>query len=160
MLKIIGPKTEKAFLSLLNLSQKYIKMISFDLAKHSKFESLKIAWRILLLRLLYSIFKASLLRHFLVKTLTMLWIKLNHIYASYYVLTIFRIFFHHYVNPAQRLLQVRLWKLKIWNKYVITKEIIVVLNWFIHVEVFIGKDFMKIKVFLRTTLFKLSTKTQ
>ena len=46
------------------------------------------------LRLLHSIFKASLLRHTL-KTLTKLLIKLNRIYASYYVLKIFRNFFHH-----------------------------------------------------------------
>ena len=46
------------------------------------------------LRLLHSIFKASLLRHTL-KTLTNLLIKLNRIYASYYVPKIFRNFFHH-----------------------------------------------------------------
>ena len=45
-------------------------------------------------RLLYSIFKASLLRHTL-KTLTKLLIKLNRIYASYYVPKISRNLFHH-----------------------------------------------------------------
>ena len=35
------------------------------------------------------------------------------------------------------MLQVKLWKLKILNKDAITKEIIVVLNWFIHTKVFI-----------------------
>ena len=33
----MDPKTKKTF-SLLNLSQKYEKMILFDLAKHSKFD--------------------------------------------------------------------------------------------------------------------------
>ena len=46
------------------------------------------------LRVLYSIFKASLLRHTL-KTLTKLLTELNRIYASYYVLKIFQNFFHH-----------------------------------------------------------------
>ena len=46
------------------------------------------------LRLLHSIFKASLLRHTL-KTLTKLLTELNRIYASYYVLKIFQNFFHH-----------------------------------------------------------------
>ena len=41
------------------------------------------------LRLLHSIFKASLLGHTL-ETLTKLLIKLNRIYASYYVPKIFR----------------------------------------------------------------------
>ena len=45
------------------------------------------------LRLLHSIVKASLLRHTL-KTLPKLLIKLNRIYASYYVPKIFRNFFH------------------------------------------------------------------
>ena len=45
------------------------------------------------LRLLQSIFKASLLRHTL-KILTKPLIKLNHSYASYYVPKIFRNFFH------------------------------------------------------------------
>ena len=44
--------------------------------------------------LLHSVFKASLLRHTL-KTLTKLLIKLNRIYASYYVSKIFRNFFHY-----------------------------------------------------------------
>ena len=34
------------------------------------------------------------------------------------------------------MLQVKLWKLKIWNKDAITKDIKVVLNWFINIEVF------------------------
>ena len=46
------------------------------------------------LRLLDFIFKASLLRHTL-KTLTKLLIKLNRIYASYYVPKVFRNIFHH-----------------------------------------------------------------
>ena len=46
------------------------------------------------LRLLHSIFKASLLRHTL-KTLAKLLIKLNRIYASHYVPKIFRTLFHH-----------------------------------------------------------------
>ena len=46
------------------------------------------------LHLLHSIFKASLLRHTL-KTLTKLLIKLNRIYAPYYVPKIFQNFFHH-----------------------------------------------------------------
>ena len=41
------------------------------------------------------------------------------------------------------MLQVKLWKLKIWNKDAITKEIIAVLNWFIHVEVLIVETFMQ-----------------
>ena len=46
------------------------------------------------LRLLHSIFKASLLRHTL-KPLTKPLIKLNCIYVSYYVPKVFRNFFHH-----------------------------------------------------------------
>ena len=45
------------------------------------------------LRLLHSIFKASFLRHTL-KTLTKLLIKLNRIYASYFVPRFFRNYFH------------------------------------------------------------------
>ena len=51
------------------------------------------------LRLLHSIFKASLLRHTL-KTLAKLLIKLNRIYASYHVPKFFEIFFTIYVNAA------------------------------------------------------------
>ena len=36
------------------------------------------------------------------------------------------------------MLLVKLWKLKIWNKDAITKEIIVVLNWFIHISLYSG----------------------
>ena len=46
------------------------------------------------LRLLHSIFKASLLRHGL-KNLTKILIKLNRIYASYYAQNFFRNLFHH-----------------------------------------------------------------
>ena len=46
------------------------------------------------LRLLRSIFKASLLRQTL-KTLNKRLVKLNGIYASYYVPKLFRNFFHH-----------------------------------------------------------------
>ena len=46
------------------------------------------------LRLLHSIFKASLSRHTL-KNMTKLLIKLSRIYASYYVPKISRNFFHH-----------------------------------------------------------------
>ena len=58
-----------------------------------QFKSLKIVQRMLRLRLLHSIFKASLLRHTL-KTLTKLLLKSNRIYASYYVPKIFRNFFY------------------------------------------------------------------
>ena len=51
------------------------------------------------LRLLHSIFKASLLRHTL-KTLTNLLIKLNRIYLSYYVQKFSEISFTVYVNVA------------------------------------------------------------
>ena len=54
------------------------------------------------LRLLHSIFKASLLGHVL-KTLTKLLIKLNRIYASYYVPKIFQNFFHDLRNVCYRL---------------------------------------------------------
>ena len=43
------------------------------------------------------------------------------------------------------MLQVKLWKLKIWNKDARTKEIIVVLNWFIHIKVLRVEVFMKNK---------------
>ena len=33
------------------------------------------------------------------------------------------------------MLQVEMWKQKIWNKHAITKEIIIALNWFIHIKV-------------------------
>ena len=51
------------------------------------------------LRLLHSIFKASLLLHTL-KTLTKLLIKLNRIYASYYVSKFFEISFAIYIYAA------------------------------------------------------------
>ena len=53
-----------------------------------KFESLNIAYRMLRLRLLHSIFKAFLLSH-TINTLTKLLITLNRIYASYYVPKVF-----------------------------------------------------------------------
>ena len=84
------------------------------------------------LRLLHSIFKASLLRHSL-KTLAKLLIKLNRIYVAYYVPKIFQNFFH------------RLRKCSV--KDAITNEIIVVLNWFIHMKVFIVKTFYKRKFY-------------
>ena len=52
-----------------------------------------------MLRLLYSIFKASLLRHTL-KTLAKLLIKLNRIYGFYYVTKFVHISFTIYVNAA------------------------------------------------------------
>ena len=66
--------------------------------------------------------------------------------------TFSEISFTIYVNAAERLLQVKLWKLKIWNKDAITKEIIVALNWFIHIKVFIVEAFMWNKVFLSAIL--------
>ena len=93
--KIMGPKTEKNLFSLLKLSKKYRKMLDRR-TRYSlnffKFESLNIAYRMLRLRLLHSIFKALLLRH-TINTLTKLLIKLNRIYASY-VPKVFWNFFH------------------------------------------------------------------
>ena len=50
--------------------------------------------------------------------------------------------FSVYVKAAYRLLQVKLWKLKLWNKDAITKEVIVALNWFIQIKVFRVEAFM------------------
>ena len=89
----MGPKKAKSI-------TKVRENVGFDLAKRNseilfKFKSLKyITYVVVWLRLLHSIFKASLLRHTL-KTFTKLLIKLNCIYASYYVSKIFRNFFHH-----------------------------------------------------------------
>ena len=58
------------------------------------------------LRLLLSIFKASLVFHTL-KTFTKLWTKLNRTYASCYVPKLHEISFTIYVNAAQSLLQVK-----------------------------------------------------
>ena len=91
----MGPKTEKSFLvkSITKVRENDLVRFTKTFEIQFKFESLKIAYRMLRFRLLHLTFKASLLRDTL-KTLTKLLTKLNRIYISYYVPKVFRNFFH------------------------------------------------------------------
>ena len=91
-------KKEKNLFSLINLSHKYGKMISFNLAKHLKFDLNLNLWKqhnVCYGYVCYIPFlKPPYFRHTL-KTLTKLLIKLNRFYASYYVPKVFWNFFHY-----------------------------------------------------------------
>ena len=64
------------------------------------------------------------------------------------------IVFTIYMKAAKRSSQVKLWKLKTLNKDAITKEIIILLNWFIHIKVFIVEAFIVKQSFVICNTFQ------